>query len=52
MTVDRHAKEAPNNPCVKYEKQGGTIAVVNLATGEVRGKILKTAAGNAEKLAP
>lgn len=45
-------KEAPNNPCAKYDKQGDTISVINSATGQVRGKILKTAPGNAEKLAP
>ena len=45
-------KEAPNNPCTKYDKQGDTITIINVATGQVRGKVLKTAAGNAEKLAP
>jgi hypothetical protein len=43
-------KEAPNNPCSRYEKQGETITVVNIATGQPRGKILKTVAGNAEKI--
>jgi hypothetical protein len=45
-------KEAPNNPCTKYDKQGDTISIINVATGQIRGKVLKTAAGNAEKLAP
>jgi hypothetical protein len=45
-------KEAPNNPCTKYDKQGDTISIINVATGQTRGKITKTAAGNAEKLAP
>jgi hypothetical protein len=45
-------KEAPNNPCTKYDKQGDTITIINVATGQARGKVLKTAAGNAEKLAP
>jgi hypothetical protein len=45
-------KESPNNPCTKYDKQGDTITTINVATGQARGKVLKTAAGNAEKLAP
>jgi hypothetical protein len=45
-------KEAPDNPCSKYDKQSETITVINVATGLIRGKILKTAPGNAEKLAP
>jgi hypothetical protein len=45
-------KEAPNNPCSKYEKQGDTINIINTATGQVRAKIVKTAPGNAENLAP
>jgi hypothetical protein len=45
-------KEAPDAPCTKYEKQGDMISLVNAATGQVRGKITKIAAGNAEKLAP
>jgi hypothetical protein len=45
-------KEVPNNPCSKYDKQGDTISQINVATGKVRGKIVKTAPGNAEKLAP
>ena len=45
-------KEVPNNACSKYDKQGDTITVVNVATNQPRGKIIKTAAGNAEKIAP
>jgi len=45
-------KEVPKNPCSKYDKQGDTITVINVATGQPRGKILKTATGNAEKIAP
>jgi hypothetical protein len=41
-------KQAPNNPRSRYDKQGDTIALVNVATC----KITKTAPGNAEKLAP
>jgi hypothetical protein len=45
-------KEAPNNPCTRYDKQGDTISQINVATGQVRGTILKIAPGNAENLAP
>src|SRR5437764_1347029 len=42
-------KEVPNNPCSRYDKQGDTITVINVATGQPRGKILKIVAGNPEK---
>ena len=45
-------KEAPNNPCSRYDKQGDTISLINVATNQARCKITKTAPGNAEKLAP
>jgi hypothetical protein len=45
-------KETPNNPCSKYDKQGDTITIINAATGQARGKIVKNADGNPEKLAP
>jgi hypothetical protein len=45
-------KESPNNPCSKYDKQGDVITIINSATGQVRAKIVKTAPGNAENLAP
>jgi hypothetical protein len=45
-------KESPNNPCSKYDKQGDAVSIVNSATGQVRAKIVKTAPGNAENLAP
>jgi hypothetical protein len=45
-------KEKPNNPCSKYDKQGDTINIVNVTTGEVRAKVVKTVVGNPENLAP
>jgi hypothetical protein len=45
-------KEQPNNPCTKYDKQGDSITLINTATGQVRGTIVKTAPGNAEHLSP
>ena len=43
-------KQSPNNPCTRYDKQGDTITLINVATGQPRGKVVKTAAGNPEKL--
>jgi hypothetical protein len=45
-------KEQPNNPCSRYDKQGDTTTIINVATGQPRGKILKIVAGNAEKISP
>ena len=45
-------KELPNNACTKYDKEGDTITFINAQTGQTRGKVVKTAAGNAENLAP
>lgn len=49
-TVCNDWKEQPNNPCSRYDKQGETITVVNVATGQPRGKIMKIVAGNSEKI--
>ena len=43
-------KEMPNNACSRYDKQGDTITVFNVATGQARGKVLKTADGNPERI--
>ena len=43
-------KEVTNNACSRYDKQGDTITVFNTATGQVRGKVLKIADGNPEKI--
>jgi hypothetical protein len=45
-------KEMPNNPCTKYDKTGDTVTLINVATGQPRGKVTKTADGNAENLGP
>jgi hypothetical protein len=45
-------REAPNNPCSKYDKQGDTISLINVETGMIRARILRIAPGNAEELAP
>jgi hypothetical protein len=45
-------KERPNMGCVRYDKIGDAVTVIDVASGQVRAKILKTAPGNAEKLAP
>jgi hypothetical protein len=45
-------KERPNTGCVRYDKVGDAVTVIDVNTGQVRAKILKTVPGNAEKLAP
>src|SRR5215470_2248694 len=45
-------QERPNTGCVRYDKTGDVVTVIDAASGQARGKIVKTAAGNAEKLAP
>ena len=45
-------KERPNNPCSKYDKQGETISILNATNGELRAKIVKIVAGNAENITP
>jgi hypothetical protein len=45
-------KEAPNNPCSKYDKQGDTLSLINIETGMIRARIVKIAPGNVEGLAP
>ena len=45
-------KERPGVGCTRYDKQGAAVTVIDVKSGEVRAKIVKSAAGNAEKLAP
>jgi hypothetical protein len=45
-------KEKPNNPCTKYDKTGDKVTLINIANGQPRGTIAKTADGNAEKIGP
>ena len=45
-------KEKPNNPCVRYDKTGDAVSIIDAPSGQTRGKVVKTAPGNAEKLAP
>ena len=45
-------KERPGTGCVRYDKAGETITVIDATSGQTRAKIVKSAAGNAEKLAP
>jgi hypothetical protein len=42
----------PGPTCSRYEKTGDTVSVLDATTGALRVKIVKTAPGNAEKLAP
>ena len=45
-------KERPNTGCVRYDKAGDAVTVLDAASGQTRAKVVKTAPGNAEKLAP
>ena len=45
-------KERPGTGCVRYDKVGDVITVIDAASGQARAKVVKTAAGNAENLKP
>src|SRR5262245_2625986 len=45
-------KERPGTGCTRYDKQGDVITIIDTKSGQVRAKIVKTAPGNPEKLAP
>jgi hypothetical protein len=45
-------KERPGTGCVRYDKTGDTVTVIDVGSGKSRAKIVKTAPGNAEKLTP
>jgi hypothetical protein len=45
-------KERPGTGCTRYDKTGDVVTIFDAASGQIRAKIVKTAPGNAEKLAP
>jgi hypothetical protein len=45
-------KERPGTGCVRYDKTGDVVTVIDATSGQTRAKILKTTPGNAEKLTP
>ena len=45
-------KESPSTGCVRYDKAGDVVTVIDAASGQTRAKVVKSAKGNAEKLAP
>ena len=45
-------KERPGAGCTRYDKTADAVTVIDAASGKVRAKIVKSAPGNAEKLAP
>jgi hypothetical protein len=49
-TICTDWNERPTNACVRYDKTGDTITVIDASSGHQRGTIVKTAVGNAEKL--
>jgi hypothetical protein len=46
-TICPNWKEKPGTGCVRYDKTGGTVTVLDAVNGKVRAKIVKTVAGNA-----
>ncbi len=51
-TVCTDWKERPGTACSRYDKAGDTISIVDATSGQTRAKIVKTAPGNPDKLAP
>ena len=45
-------KERPGTGCVRYDKTADGVTVIDVTSGKVRAKIVKTAPGNVEKLMP
>ena len=45
-------KERHGTGCVRYDKTADGTTVIDVTSGKVRAKIVKTAPGNAEKLMP
>lgn len=45
-------RERPGTGCVRYDKTGDVVTVIDVASGATRAKIMKTAPSNAENLAP
>src|SRR5436189_5999427 len=45
-------KERPGTGCTRYDMQGDIVTIIDVKSGQVRAKVVKTAPGNAEKLAP
>ena len=45
-------KERPGVACTRYDKQGDVVTILDAKSGAVRSKIVKTAPGNPEKIAP
>jgi hypothetical protein len=45
-------KEKPGSGCTRYDKTGDAVTIFEVNCGQIRAKVVGTAAGNAEKLAP
>src|SRR5262245_12010825 len=45
-------KERPGTGCTRYDKDGDVVTIIDVNSGQIRAKIIKTAPGNVEKLAP
>ena len=51
-TVCTNWNERPVTACSKYDKAGDAVLIIDVSTGKTRAKIVKTAPGNPENLAP
>ena len=54
-TLCADLKERPNPPppgtdCVRFDKTGDTVTVIDAVSGQTRAKVVKVVAGNAERL--
>jgi hypothetical protein len=49
-TICADWNERPTKACVRYDKTGHAITVIDASSGHQRGIVVKTAVGNAEKL--
>jgi hypothetical protein len=45
-------QEKPGTGCVRYDRTGDAVTLIDATSGQIRAKVTKTAAGNAEKLVP
>jgi hypothetical protein len=45
-------KQRPGAACARWDKAGEAVSIIDSASGQTRAKVVKTATGNAEKLAP
>ena len=50
--TDWKERQPPGPTCTRWDKTGDTYSIIDADSGKARAKVVKTAPGNAEKLAP